>query len=42
MLPAGTLGVLQPGLIRGLYGYDTEKIWWEQPHAILYQRSAQG
>ena len=21
----------------GLYGYDIGKIWWEQPHAIIYQ-----
>ena len=37
MLPAGTLGGLQRTVIRGLYGYDAEKIWWEQPHAILYR-----
>ena len=27
----------QSALIRGLYGYDTEQIWWEQPHAIIYR-----
>ena len=37
MLPVGTLGGLQPALIRGLYGYDAEQIWLEQPHAILYR-----
>ena len=25
------LMAFQPALIRGLYGYDTEQIWWEQP-----------
>ena len=37
MLPVGSLGVRQPTVIRGLYGYDAEKIWCEQRHAVLYQ-----
>ena len=27
----------RPAVIRGLYGYDTEKIWSEQPHAVIYR-----
>ena len=35
MLPSLTGS--QPAIVRGLYGYDTEEIWWEQPHAITYR-----
>ena len=44
MPTAGELTGLQPALIRGLYGYDTEEIWSEQPHAIIYRgrRSVDG
>src|SRR6476646_6129110 len=37
MLPVGTLTGPRPTVIRGLYGYDTEGIWWEQPHAIIFR-----
>ena len=36
MPAARELTGLQPALIRGLYGYDAEGIWWEQPHAFIY------
>ena len=44
MPTAGELTGLQPALIRGLYGYATEEIWSEQPHAIIYRgrRSVDG
>jgi len=35
MLPAGGTGNSQPALIRGLYGYEIERICWRQPHAIV-------
>ena len=28
---------LQPAIVRGLYGYDTEGFWCEQPHAIIFR-----
>jgi hypothetical protein len=37
MLPVSAVGGFQSALIRGLHGYDTEQIWWEQPHAIIYR-----
>ena len=37
MLPVNTLTGSQAAIVRGLYGYDTEEIWWEQPHAIIYR-----
>jgi predicted ATPase/class 3 adenylate cyclase len=35
MLP--TLTGSGPAIVRGLYGYETEEIWWEQPHALTYR-----
>ena len=37
MLPVNTVTGSQAAIVRGLYGYDTEGIWWEQPHAIIYR-----
>lgn len=37
MLPTGAVRNPQPTLIRGLYGYEIERICWEQPHAIVYR-----
>ena len=44
MLATGSLSSLQPAIVRGLYGYDIEKICCEQPHALLYRgrRKADG
>ena len=36
MLAAGSLSSLQPAMVRGLYGYDIDKICCEQPHANVY------
>ena len=41
MLPVNTLTGSQAAIVRGLYGYDTEEFWWEQPHAIIYRGAAQ-
>jgi len=37
MIPVGTLTGSQTSIVRGLYGYDTEGLWWEQPEAIVYR-----
>jgi hypothetical protein len=37
MLPVSMSTGPQPAIVRGLYGYDTEGFWWEQPHAITYR-----
>jgi serine/threonine protein kinase len=44
MLPARPLSGLQPGFVRGLYGYDIDQIFCEQHHALIYhgRRKADG
>src|SRR6476660_2294586 len=37
MLPVNTMPGSQAAIVRGLYGYDTEGIWWEQTHAIVFR-----
>src|SRR6476660_3570306 len=37
MLPVSSLTGSQAAIVRGLYGYDTEGIWWQQPHAIIFR-----
>ena len=35
MLPGNTAADGQPTTFRGLYGYDSEGVWWEQPHFVI-------
>ena len=37
MLPGNTAANGQPTTFRGLYGYDSEGVWWEQPHFVIYR-----
>jgi hypothetical protein len=37
MLPGKALTGNRPATIRGLYGYDSEGVWWEQSHSITYR-----
>jgi hypothetical protein len=37
MLPSNAPANDQPTTFRGLYGYDSEGIWWEQPHSVIYR-----
>ena len=37
MRPGDTPTESQPTSIRGLYGYDIERVWWEQCDAIIYR-----